>query len=113
MKPECFIDPLSTPLGRRSSYLCFANDNKGEAMLGKSTLYLSTCRVGGAGMTDLSLQVIIPCTAPIPRATQNAAMAGASEPRLHLAYTRTIKYIATAYAAEVSTIAAEICIFSR
>ena len=34
----CFIDPLSTPLGRRSSYLCFANDNKGEQMIGKSTI---------------------------------------------------------------------------
>ncbi len=56
LTPRCFIDPLDTPLGRRGSYLCFANDNKGEAMLGKSTLYLSTCRVGGAGMTDLSQQ---------------------------------------------------------
>ena len=51
--PVCFIDPLSTPLGRRSSYLCFANDNKGEQMIGKSTLYLSTCRGGGTGMANL------------------------------------------------------------
>ncbi len=51
--PTCFIDPLSTPLGRRSSYLCFANANKGEQMLGKSTLYLSTCRGGGSGMSNL------------------------------------------------------------
>lgn len=52
--PVCFIDPLDTPLGRRSSYLCFANDNKGEPQLGKSTLYLSTCRGGGSGMADLN-----------------------------------------------------------
>ena len=56
MKPECFIDPLSTPLGRRSSYLCFANANDGAPQLGKSTLYLSTCRGGGAGMTNLNAQ---------------------------------------------------------
>ena len=55
-KPVCFIDPLDTPLGRRGSYLCFANANKGEPQIGKSTLYLSTCRGGGTGMSDLNAQ---------------------------------------------------------
>ncbi|MBR3555901.1 MAG: hypothetical protein IKN89_08305 [Oscillospiraceae bacterium] len=53
IKPTCFIDPLDMPLGRRGSYLCFANANDGESQFGKSTLYLSTCRGGGSGMANL------------------------------------------------------------
>jgi len=53
---NCFIDPLQTPLGRRNSYLCFANANTGDPQFGKNTLYLSTCRGGGSGMNNLDSQ---------------------------------------------------------
>ena len=51
---KCFIDPLSTPLGRRGSYLAFANRNDGDPQFGKNALYLLTCKGGGAGMANLN-----------------------------------------------------------
>ncbi|MBQ6603340.1 MAG: hypothetical protein IJH99_08075 [Eubacterium sp.] len=53
LKPNCFIDLLDTPMGRRNSYLCFANANEGGSQFGKNTLYLATCKSGGSGMVDL------------------------------------------------------------
>lgn len=52
----CFIDPLSTPLGRRGSYLAFANRNDGDPQFGKNALYLLTCKGGGSGMSNLNSQ---------------------------------------------------------
>lgn len=53
LKANCFIDLLDTPMGRRNSYLCFANANEGGSQFGKNTLYLATCKSGGGGMMDL------------------------------------------------------------
>ena len=53
LKANCFIDLLDTPMGRRNSYLCFANANEGGSQFGKNTLYLATCKSGGSGMADL------------------------------------------------------------
>ena len=44
LKSSCFVDPLSTPLSRRGSYLAFANRNDGTPQFGKNTLYLTTAK---------------------------------------------------------------------
>ncbi|MBR4692933.1 MAG: hypothetical protein IKP17_09255 [Oscillospiraceae bacterium] len=56
LKSNCFVDPLSTPFSRRGSYLAFANRNEGESQFGKNTLYLSTAKGGGSGMSNLNSQ---------------------------------------------------------
>ncbi len=56
LKSSCFVDPLSTPMSRRGSYLAFANRNEGTPQFGKNTLYLTTAKGGGAGMSDLNSQ---------------------------------------------------------
>ncbi len=53
---KCFVDPLSTPFSRRGSYLAFANKNEGDSQFGKNTLYLTTCKGGGSGMSNLNSQ---------------------------------------------------------
>ena len=51
-----FIDPLQAPLSRRGSYLALANRNGGIPQFGKTTLYLSSVKIGGSGMTNLNSQ---------------------------------------------------------
>ena len=56
LESKCFVDPLSTPFSRRGSYLAFANKNEGDPQFGKNTLYLTTCKGGGSGMSNLNSQ---------------------------------------------------------
>jgi hypothetical protein len=44
MATKQFVNLLDAPYSRRGSFLAFANDNKGEDLFGKCTLWLCTCR---------------------------------------------------------------------
>lgn len=54
LKSKLFVNLLDAPFSRRGSYLAFANDNNGEDMLGKCTLWLCNCRITGAVSMDRS-----------------------------------------------------------
>ena len=51
---EHFVSLLDTPYSRRGSYIALANDNRGEDVRGKSSLWICNCRSLGYAMTDLS-----------------------------------------------------------
>ena len=54
MSEKQFVDLMDAPYSRRGSYLAFANDNHGEDVFGKSTLWLCNCRTLGTTMLDLT-----------------------------------------------------------
>lgn len=54
LKSSLFVNLLDAPYSRRGSYLAFANDNHGDDMIGKCTLWLCNCRITGAVSMDQS-----------------------------------------------------------
>ncbi|MDR1299524.1 MAG: hypothetical protein LBJ84_04660 [Oscillospiraceae bacterium] len=52
LKGTNFVDLLDSPFSRRGSFLALANDNQGENLYGKCTLWLCNCRI--AGITDFN-----------------------------------------------------------
>jgi hypothetical protein len=54
MANKQFIDLLDAPYSRRGSYIAFANDNYGENLFGKCSLWLCNCRSIGFAMTNLN-----------------------------------------------------------
>ena len=53
MAKDNFVNLTDTPYSRRGSYIAFANDNFGEDMYGKCTLWLCSCRKVSMAMADL------------------------------------------------------------
>jgi len=56
MATKQFVNLLDAPYSRRGSYLAFANDNKGEDLFGKCTLWLCNCRTSGFYLTSLNAE---------------------------------------------------------
>jgi hypothetical protein len=50
-KTDSFLSLLDSPFSRRGSFFALANDNLGEDILGKSTLWISNCRIIGTDVT--------------------------------------------------------------
>lgn len=50
IKSSKFVDLLDAPYSRRGSFLAFANDNHGEDLYGKCTLWLCNCRISSYDM---------------------------------------------------------------
>ena len=51
IRGEKFVDLLEAPFSRRGSYIAFANDLRGEDLIGKSALWLSNCRIRMGAMS--------------------------------------------------------------
>ncbi|NLO47000.1 MAG: hypothetical protein GX111_01560 [Clostridiales bacterium] len=51
IKSSLFVDLLDAPYSRRGSFLAFANDNHGEDLYGKCTLWLCNCRISSYDMS--------------------------------------------------------------
>ncbi|SHH99480.1 Trehalase [Sporobacter termitidis DSM 10068] len=54
IQSKLFVDLLDAPYSRRGSYLAFANDNAGENLFGKCTLWLCNCRILGGGVESFN-----------------------------------------------------------
>ena len=50
MEGKQFVNLLDAPYSRRGSYIAFANDNYGEDLYGKCSLWLCNCRTIGFAM---------------------------------------------------------------
>ena len=54
IRGDLFADLLEAPLSRRGSFFAFANDKRGEDLIGKCTLWLCNCRINRYAMTDFN-----------------------------------------------------------
>ncbi|MDR1330397.1 MAG: hypothetical protein LBK23_12435, partial [Oscillospiraceae bacterium] len=54
LKSTKFADLLDAPFSRRGSFIAFANDNYGEDLYGKCTLWLCNSRIAMTGVMDFS-----------------------------------------------------------
>ncbi|MDR2356846.1 MAG: hypothetical protein LBD92_01990 [Oscillospiraceae bacterium] len=52
IRGDLFVDLLEAPFSRRGSFLAFANDVKGEDLIGKCTLWLCNCRINMNAMSS-------------------------------------------------------------
>ena len=52
MEGKQFVNLLDAPYSRRGSYIAFANDNYGEDLYGKCSLWLCNCRTIGFAMAN-------------------------------------------------------------
>ncbi len=51
---KLFVNLLDAPYSRRGSYMAFANDNYGEDLFGKCTLWLCNCRITGISFDSIN-----------------------------------------------------------
>ena len=54
IRGDLFADLLEAPLSRRGSFFAFANDLRGEDLIGKCTLWLCNCRINLFAMTSFN-----------------------------------------------------------